>query len=251
MSTSPLRIFIGFSGNEIDACNIARHSLLGTTEAPLDIQRISRLLLWDHYYRPTQIGDDDRLWDVISNAPMSTDHAIARFFVPYLCHYEGWALFTDGDILCRHDIVGLFERAEAQYAVMCVQHPPLRAEGYKKDGALQVAYPRKNWSSVMLFNCNHPANQALSLDALNSWTGRDLHGFTWLRDREIGALPPAWNYLVGVNPPMPDPSIVHFTQGIPRLAAHAHDPFADEWYAYAQKAGYTWARPVMHLEGAG
>lgn len=173
---------------------------------------------------------------------MSTEHAISRFFVPYLCEYHGWALFVDGDILARADVRELFALADDRYALMCVQHPPLPAEGTKKDGAIQQSYPRKNWSSVVLWNCGHPAHQALTLDALNTWPGRDLHAFTWLRDEEIGALPPDWNYLVNVNALPPYVKIAHFTLGVPATDGHAADPFADEWFAAARMAGYRYDR---------
>lgn len=230
----PLRIFLGFDQQERMGWEIARHSLLSTTASPLDIQPLSRETLGEIYTRPVAHKQGQR-WDVISDAPMSTDHAIARFFVPWICGYQGWALFADGDILCRCDIADLFACADDQYAVLCVQHPPLDAIGEKKDGAIQLAYPRKNWSSVMLFNCRHPANRLLTPEYVNAIPGRHLHAFCWLQAKEIGMLPPGWNYLVGVNPPMPNPAIVHFTLGLPSLPAHAHDPFAEEWLLCRQQ----------------
>jgi lipopolysaccharide biosynthesis glycosyltransferase len=186
-----------------------------------------------------------QLFDELSGAPMSTDHAIARFFIPYLRAYQGWALFVDGDILVRADIRDLFAWADDQYAVQVVQHPPLLEEATKKGGQIQQAYPRKNWSSVLLFNCGHPANQLLTLEAVNGWPGRDLHAFSWLKDREIGPLPARWNYLVGVNPPQTDPAIVHFTLGTPDTKGHEADPFADEWYAAARTLGYTFDEEAL------
>lgn len=226
---------IGWDPGEALAYAVAAASLQQTSPAahaePLVLRSLQQAGL---YQRPRSIVDG-RFWDVLSNAPMSTEHAIARFFLPWL-HPRGWVLFTDGDVLFRKNIADLFALADDHYAVMCVQHPPLLAEGTKKDGQLQVAYPRKNWSSVMLFNCSHPANRVLDLDYLNAATGRSLHGFNWLNNDQIGALPPEWNYLVGVNPPMADPAIVHFTCGTPDLPAYAQSPFADEWLAIAREA---------------
>lgn len=239
-----LKIFVGFSADEMIESNVAEQSfrMKARTVRP-DVRRISRFTLGDAYVRETGYLDGQR-WDVISNAPMSTDHAIARFFVPWLCDYQGWALFTDGDVLCRTDIGELFAQRDEKYAVMCVQHPPLFRDGLKKDGAVQTVYARKNWSSVLLFNCGHPSNATLCPDTLNLAPGRALHGFEWLKDDEIGALDPAWNYLVNVNPPMADPKIVHFTEGAPFLAGHDQDPFADEWFSLARIAGYRFERPV-------
>ena len=236
--TDQFRIFVGFDADEIEACAIAIESFRRHATRKHRIDRLSRLTLWKHYQRPTE-RRNGRLWDVISNAPMSTDHALARFFIPFICDYQGWALFTDGDVLCRRDVTDLFALADDRYALMCVQHPPLLDTDPKKDGAVQQPYPRKNWSSVMLFNCAHPANRPLDLDVLNHAGGLMLHAFNWLRDEEIGALPAEWNYLVGVNPYCETPALVHYTLGLPRLSAFAGDlPFAHEWYAIAQQLGY-------------
>lgn len=244
ISTPPWPIFVGDSWNETIATEVAFASLracAGTGRGAAYqghlVRRLSRITVSPNYTRGTEIRDG-RLWDTISDAPMSTEHAIARFFVPWLCDYQGWALFVDGDILCRRSIDELFACADERYAVMCVQHGNLLDEGLKKTGDKQTVYPRKNWSSSMLVQCGHPANQALTLDVLNSWPGRDLHGFKWLSDDLIGPLDPRWNWLVNVSPKMEDPAIVHYTEGIPSVPGHETDPYAREWFSYAQKAGY-------------
>lgn len=219
---------------------VASFSLRVGTRSAVDIRRLTRLGLFHIYRRPTERMPNGHLWDEISDAPMSTEHAIARFFVPYLEGYRGWSLFVDGDVLFREDIAKLFALADDQYAVQVVQHRPLLVEGMKKSGHVQQAYPKKNWSSVMLWNCGHPANKALTLDVLNAWPGRDLHAFRWLKDEEIGSLPVRWNWLAGVSAPEPDPAIVHFTLGTPDVSGHENDPYADEWYRVGRSAGYRW-----------
>lgn len=252
INSSRLKIYIGFDAEEMIACNVARESIMRQTRGT-DIHRVSRLSLGEAYLRPTSRASTGSLWDDISDAPMSTDHAIARFFVPWLCDYRGWALFVDGDVLCRADLSELLDSyCDERYALYCVQHPPLLAEGAKKDGSTQLAYPRKNWSSVMWLNCAHPANRMLApLGVLNLWPGRDLHAFAWLSTDQIGELPAKYNYLVNVSAPMTDPAIAHFTLGTPLIPGHEHDPFADEWYASAQKAGYSVSQPERQLEQAG
>lgn len=233
-------VFIGFSQNELTATIIGELSIrLQTDSSRVHLRRISRQLLGPQTYRRATREYDGQLWDVISDAPMSTDHAIARFFIPWLMDFKGWALFTDGDILCRRDIREVFAAKDSRYGVQCVQHAPLPTTGHKKDGAIQTAYPRKNWSSVMLFNCEHESHQRLTPDLiLNQWPGRDLHAFKWLADSEIGPLDPAWNYLSGIEPRQSNPAIVHFTTGVPTTAGHENDPFAHEWFAMARQAGY-------------
>lgn len=235
------RIFIGWDTAEMCAFNVAAHSLHAHATTRHDVRRVAldELQAKGLYTRPTHFIANGQRWDVISAAPMSTGHAIARFFVPYLCGYEGWALFTDGDVLFREDIAALFALKDERYAVMCVQHPPMPESSEKKAGHIQTHYSRKNWSSVLLFNCGHPSNRALDLTLLNRWPGRDLHAFRWLQDAEVGDLPSRFNYLVNVTQPMPDQvSIAHFTMGTPDLEDHKSDPFAEEWRAVARRAGY-------------
>lgn len=235
----PYHVFVGFDAQELRTCNIAISSLHGNTlRSQVRVDRISRLSLFKYYTRPTSQMPSGQLYDDISDAPMSTDHAIARFFVPFLMDYTGWALFTDGDVLFRDDVRKLFALAEDRYAVQVVQHPPQMDESVKKVGHVQSTYPKKNWSSVILWNCGHAGNRALTLEVVNAWPGRDLHAFKWLDDALVGALPARWNFLVGVSQPDPDPAIVHYTLGTPDMPGHAADPYAEEWFFEARHAGY-------------
>ncbi len=235
----PYKVFLGFDAAEIQAYNVAELSLQRhTRRSDVALNRICMNSCYPHYTRPTRSAPNGQLFDEISGAPMSTSHAIARFFVPFLCGYQGWALFTDGDVLFREDITQLFALARPQYAVQVVQHPPLLEEGEKKSGHVQQPYFRKNWSSVILWNCGHPANAKLTREVLNGVPGRDLHAFHWLQDSEVGSLPARWNYLVGQSQYQADPALVHFTKGTPNLPDHAADQFADEWWATSRASGY-------------
>lgn len=218
-----MNVFIGWDRREEDACRIAEASILKHVTGPVLVQPISMETLGPRLYqRPTSLRDG-KLWDEISDAPMSTSHALARFFVPYICNYEGWAVFMDGDVLVRRDIGDLFACADEDYPVQVVKHC-YRPDGVlKKGGDIQTAYNRKNWSSVILWNCAHPANRALDLDMLNSERGLHLHGFKWLFDEEIGELPDTWNHLVT------EPALVHFTEGLPSITGYERQPYADEW----------------------
>lgn len=108
-----------------------------------------------------------------------------------------------------------------------LQH--LRDHYSKMDGQLQTDYPRKNWSSVVLWNCDHPANKELTIEVLNTWPGRDLHAFKWLKDEEIGNLPVEWNYLVGVTTEPVKPKLAHFTLGGPWFKDWKGGPMDDLW----------------------
>jgi hypothetical protein len=235
-----LRIYIGWDASQMRAWNVAQWSLL--LEARGHAPEPRRLAMCELqaaglYTRPTALRDG-RLWDVLSDAPMSTGHAIARFFVPLLCAYDGWALFTDGDVLFRRDVTELFALADPQYAVQVVKHDHAPTSTIKMDGQAQTVYPRKNWSSVMLWNCGHAAHRRLTRQLLNTVPGRDLHAFCWLRDDEIGPLPVAWNWLVGSSPIDVTPALVHFTEGLPDQAGYEDVRYAASWWKIARYARY-------------
>lgn len=223
-------IYIGVDHREPQSLRVALESL--RTWSPwaspvlLDAEKLTdRGLLTRPQDRRGQV------YDLLSNAPCSTDFAISRFLAPIL-HQAGWCLFVDSDVVFLRDVRELFAMADPAKAVMVVQHPNGHEAGTKMDGQVQTLYARKNWSSVMLFNCDHPANQRLTLHEVNTRPGRWLHRFGWLADSEIGALPREWNWLVGVYPMPEHPGIAHYTLGTPELI---DGPHADLWRAYAER----------------
>jgi hypothetical protein len=233
-------IWIGHDPREQDAFQVAVESIRAHLSEPIEICAMALPVLFGHglYQRPT-CRRDGRLWDVISDAPMSTEFAISRFFVPliaqsYCQQPSDLALFIDCDMLARADLAELFALADPTKAIQVVKHDYQPAEATKMDGQVQLAYPRKNWSSVMLWNLRHPANRALTIAKLNTWAGRALHGFQWLDDSFIGELPAEWNHLVGVYPENPDAKLVHFTLGVPTMEGYADCEHAPEWWRYYQ-----------------
>lgn len=235
---SAASVYVGWDAREVPAYQVACSTMVERSSIPLRITplRLRPLELAGLIRRPRSVRHGC-MWDEISQAPMSTEFAISRFLTPLLAQ-SGWALFVDGDVVVLEDVASLYALADDDYAVMCVQHPwalsggnPPGDQGWKMDGQMQTSYARKNWSSVMLFNCDHPANRGLTLERINSLPGRDLHRFCWLDDRWIGALPPEWNWLVGVQSRPATPNLAHFTLGGPWLPGwepHEHD---DLWLA--------------------
>lgn len=223
-------IYVGWDPREADAFAVAMSSIARRLSAPIPLHSLVLAVLESQglYRRPTQWrpGPASRpvMWDIISDAPMSTEHANARFLVPHLAK-EGWALFLDGDMLVRSDLAEVFEGLDPAKAVYCVQHRQTPSGSVKMDGQVQAAYARKNWSSFCIFNADHPANRALTVDLVNSAPGRELHRFCWLADDLIGALDPTWNVLVGPE----EPKVAHFTHGLPDMAGYEDVPFAAEW----------------------
>lgn len=223
------RVYIGWDKREALAYAVAVKTLTARSSIPLDIEPLvlEELERQELMTRPRG-RKNGQLYDFISGAPMSTEFAITRFLVPILCR-RGWALFIDCDVVVLADIAELFALADDRYAVMCVQHPHLAGDAVKMDGQEQTYYSRKNWSSVVLFNCAHWKNHRLDLHSVNRWPGRDLHAFSWLEDRDIGALPAEWNWLVGVQAAPLQPKLAHFTLGGPWLPGWNRKPHDDLW----------------------
>lgn len=229
-------IYIGYDPREADAYSVCRGSLLRHLSFLIPVRGLVLLQLQvDRLYTRRTERIAGRLVDALSRRPdydgyMSTEFAISRFFVPLLAR-EGWALFMDSDMLVRDDIAKVFEMADPSKAVMCVKHEYEPTQAVKMDGQKQTAYARKNWSSFMLFNCDHPSNGKLTTELLNSKPGADLHSFCWLDDSEIGALPPRWNYLVGEKATCDNPAVIHYTNGTPNFAGYRNCAYSDEWFS--------------------
>ena len=232
-----LTAYVGWDSREADAYHVCEWSMRRRAAGTVDIRPIylRDLQKAGLYTRPTEIRDG-RLWDAVSEAPMSTEFAVSRFFVPLLAARDGvagpWVLFCDCDFLWLTDPGEILAAADDTKAVMCVQHRHEPDERTKMDGQLQLLYARKNWSSLILFNLAHPANAALDLDMLNGVPGRDLHRFCWLRDEEIGALPETWNWLEGWSPKgEAPPRVIHYTRGGPWMSGWEDVQYADLWLA--------------------
>lgn len=223
--------FLGYDTKESEAFSVALHSVRShAPAAKVTALHLPTLRAQGLYTRPTSTKDG-RLWDDISGAYMSTEHANSRFLVPLLaknCPLK-WALFTDCDIIARRSVSDIFEQAIDKYAVMVVKHNYAPQSAVKMDGQAQQLYARKNWSSVMLWNTDHPANDRLTLEMVNTLPGRDLHRFCWLQDEEIGQLTSDWNWLVGHSDPAIVPSIIHYTEGLPSMAGYEDCAFAEDW----------------------
>jgi lipopolysaccharide biosynthesis glycosyltransferase len=160
----------------------------------------------------------------------------SRYLVPLLQDYKGWAIFCDGDMILRADIKELWDLRDDQYAAMVVKHKYKTKHSRKYIGspieALNVDYPRKNWSSVILFNCEHPSNKILTEELVAEAGGRFLHTFSWLNDDEIGELPKEWNHLVGEYPENRHAKLVHWTHGAPGFIHYKDAEHAAEWNAH-------------------
>lgn len=221
-SQEALKVFVGYDRREHDAYIVTVKSLLKRSTIPVCVTTLDASRLRDSGLLTRPV--DSRggvIWDLNSSAPCATEFSNSRFLTPLLAQ-DGWALFVDCDVVFLEDVAELMKLADPAYAVMVVKHQMRNVCGIKMDNQPQVAYARKNWSSVVLFNCNHQSNRRLSIDDINRRPGRDLHAFYWLADEEIGELPYEWNWLVGVQPKPEKPCIAHYTLGVPSMVESEH-----------------------------
>lgn len=234
-----MQLFIGFDPREILQYEVARCSARYCTSIPVSIKPVVLRTLQESglYRRPTlRVPGKPALRDLVSGAPMSTEFAISRFFVPLIARqHTGLAAFVDCDVMFRRSVCDLFAAHERGKAVSVVKHEHMPTVSVKMDGQRQLVYPRKNWSSVMVFDLDHPKIAGLTPEFLNTATGLELHSFSWLADDEIGELPPEFNFLAGYSK-CADPAIVHWTEGAPCMPGYEDAQFADDFWKMAERA---------------
>jgi len=153
----------------------------------------------------------------------------SRFLTPFLNEYSGWAIFADGDMVCNHDITELWNLKDPSKAVQVVKHEYKTKKTVKYLGNKNEDYPRKNWSSLVLWNCEHPANKILTPEFIQDKPGSFLHRFSWLDDSQIGELPIEWNWLAIEYPNNPAAKIIHYTLGTPCFKEYSITSQADIW----------------------
>jgi lipopolysaccharide biosynthesis glycosyltransferase len=165
----------------------------------------------------------------------SNDFIYSRFLVPHLMGYRGWAIFADGDMVCREDIARLWAMRDDRYAVQVVQHDYQTVHPRKYLGNKNENYPRKNWSSLILWNCEHSANRSLTPEMIKHLDGPFLHRFSWLHDGEIGEIPITWNWLVLEYPLNEYANLYHYTIGTPCFAAYQNCDNSSMWWSEYKK----------------
>ena len=213
-------IYIGYDSREKIASDVCEYSI---KKRSTGLNKINLLKLEDLKKDKLYFRSNDKL--------SSTEFTFSRFLVPYLMGSKGWAIFCDCDFLWLDDISKLFNLKNEKFAVMCCKHDYKPSNDLKMDGRQQLLYPRKNWSSMVLWNCGHPSNQKLDLKTVNNETGKYLHRFGWLNDKEIGGLSFEWNWLVNwyKEPQDGKPKALHFTEGGPWFENHSKTEYANLW----------------------
>jgi len=208
-------IFIGYDPREAIAYHTCVNSIIRKATAPVSLNPLALNLL-NGYKEQHNDGSNHFIY--------------SRFLVPHLTNYNGWAIFLDGDMILRTDIQELWKLRDESKAVMVVKHDYKTRMPVKYLGAKNEDYPRKNWSSVILWNCGHPANRIVTPEYVQNATGAQVHRFSWLSDYEIGSLPIEWNWLPDEFGANSNAKLLHYTLGTPSFHEFATTPMGDEWH---------------------
>ena len=217
---SQLKVFIGYDPKEDEAWNVCGFSLLRHAKSNVTIHPLKQNAL-------RELGLYTREFDTGA----STEFSISRFLTPYLNSNEGWVVFVDCDFLFTVDIKNVLKGLDNSKAVYVVKHDYTPSKTFKMDGAAQSIYPRKNWSSFMVFNCAHQDVKSLTPAVVNAASPKYLHRFEWVKDdNHIGELPLSWNFLEGeYEVPSNLPNAIHYTNGGPWFEDWQEVDFAEEW----------------------
>lgn len=210
-----VRLVVGFDARETIAYHVFCQSVLEKTSLPVSFLPLVEQSLAG--YKESHYDGSNRF-------------TYTRFLTPFLMNFEGWAIFADGDMVCMHDIAELWKLRDSSKAVQVVKHDYLTKSSTKYLGNKNDNYPRKNWSSVILWNCGHPENRNLTPDLVSSKNGSFLHRFEWLADSLIGELDKEWNWLAIEYDVNSSANLIHYTLGTPCFQDFRDCASSEHWH---------------------
>ena len=211
-----IRLVVGFDQREAVAFHTFTQSIIEKSSLPLAITPLALQNLGGY----TETHSDG-----------SNTFIYSRFLTPWLMGFAGWAVFADGDMICMDDMAKLWALRDDTKAVLVVKHDYKTKAQDKYLGNKNQDYPRKNWSSVILWNCGHAKHAHLKPEFVMQQTGAYLHRFSWLNDEDIGELPKEWNWLTTEYDDNYQAKLLHYTLGTPCFKDYAQADMADVWHA--------------------
>ena len=226
----PIPVFVGYDPREAIVYHVCVNSIIRNASAPVAIIPVALNLFTD--YEETH-GDN------------SNHFVYTRFLVPYLMDFKGRAIFIDGDMVVRGDIIELYESLKTAHDVAVVKHDYKTRMPVKYMGAPNEDYPRKNWSSVIVWDCQSYPNRRLTPDFVQKQPGSFLHRFSWIDNDRIQALPPEWNWLPDELGENTEAKLLHYTLGTPCFHEFADTIQAAEWHSEHGLAQHCEQRPDL------
>jgi hypothetical protein len=211
-----LKVFIGFDPREAIAYHVCSNSIIRHSTVPVSITPLALNNLEFTYKEDHKDGSNQFIY--------------SRFLVPYLCGFMGKAIYLDADMLLKGDIAELIGYLGPDHDVSVVKHDYKTNAPVKYLGNRNENYPRKNWSSVIVWDCAVFTNRCLTPSFVGTQPGSYLHRFSWIPDSRIGEIPKEWNWLVGEYEHNDNAKLLHFTQGTPCFQAYRDCDHSAEWW---------------------
>ena len=212
---SKISVVVGFDQRESIAYHVFCQSIIEKSSRPVQFLPLAENTL--NEYKEVHIDGSNKF-------------VYSRFLTPYLMGFSGWAIFADGDMVCQADLAELWSLRDDSKAVQVVKHDYKTKAASKYLGNKNENYPRKNWSSMILWNCSHESNRLLTPHFIQSQPGSYLHRFSWLEDELIGDISPEWNWLAIEYPENPDAKLIHYTLGTPCFKDYSDQSMSDVWH---------------------
>lgn len=208
-------IFIGYDPREAVVFHVCSNSIIRHSTTPVQIIPLA-LNLFEDYKETHKDGSNAFIY--------------SRFLVPHLMNYKGHAIYIDGDMVVKADISELWKLRQGHRDVQVVKHDYKTRMPIKYLGSKNEDYPRKNWSSVIIWNCESFSNKRLTPEYVMNSTGKHLHRFEWLEDNRIGSLPIEWNWLPDEFGENIRAKLLHYTLGAPCFNEFQNTDMADDWH---------------------
>jgi len=218
--TEKINIIVGFDQRESVAYHTFTQSIIEKASIPVSFTPLAINTLKG--YKET-------------HTDKSNDFIYSRFLTPHLNNFQGWAIFADGDMICQADIKELWDLRDESKALFVVKHNYQTKAHQKYLGNINENYPRKNCSSFILCNCSHSKHRVLTPDFIANQSGKYLHRFCWLEDKDIGDLPLEWNWLAIEYPENKKAKLIHYTLGTPCFKDYQNTEMSDIWHQTQQR----------------
>ena len=208
-------IFIGYDPREAIVFHVCSNSIIRQSTSPVQIIPLA-LNLFKDYEETHKDGSNAFIY--------------SRFLVPYLMNFKGHAIYIDGDMILRDDISKLWDLRNPFFDVQVIQHNYKTRMPVKYLGSKNEDYPRKNWSSVIIWNCNSQVNRTLTPEYIMNSKGSHLHRFEWIDNERIGGLPIEWNWLPDELGENENAKLLHYTLGAPCFNEFKNTEMNSYWH---------------------
>lgn len=209
----PLNIYIGYDSRH---GNLAEVSKISIEQSIFKDTGAGHLINEIRYEPEIKLLDVSKIPEYTREyANQSTEFTYSRFLIPYLENYEGFSIFIDDDFIFERTLLPMFYYLHPDDAVACIQYPQYKHDETKFNGEVNIDYPKKLWSSMMIFNNGHEDCKKLTPETVNTWTGKQLHQFEWTD--KISKIPEKYIFVEGYDDPDVkwDFSGIHYTRGGP------------------------------------